>query len=163
MQLPEVDRLRLTSVVDNYLDPLLRDEGPAKRRPRGPVAYERCLCSEHGLAEIVESAEGTKTFSLLFDFAASPLVYLHNLNLLTEDYRIDLKQIGTLVLSHGHWDHFGGCAAFSRRSVMSSATRRSCMPGRMRFCIACASRPAALGRISGRWMRRSLPESAWKS
>lgn len=112
MQLPEVDRLRLTSVVDNYLDPLLRDEGPAKRRPRGPVAYERCLCSEHGLAEIVESAQGTKTFSLLFDFAASPLVYLHNLNLLTEDYRIDLKQIGTLVLSHGHWDHFGGLCGF---------------------------------------------------
>lgn len=108
MRLPEIDQLRLTSVVDNYLDPLLKDEGPAKRRPRQPVSYERCLCSEHGLAEIVESRIGHDTFSLLFDFAASPLVYLHNLELLTQDYQVDLKQIRALVLSHGHWDHFGG-------------------------------------------------------
>jgi len=112
MKLPEIDRLRLTSVVDNYLDPLLHDDGPAKRRKREAIAYERCLCSEHGLAEVVESIRGTESFSLLFDFGATPLVYLHNLALLTRDYSIDLKKIGTLVLSHGHWDHFGGLCGF---------------------------------------------------
>ena len=108
MQLPEIDRLRLTSVVDNFVDPLLKDEGPAKRRPRGKKSWERCLCAEHGLAEVVESSRGSERFSTLFDFGATPLVYLHNLELLTQDYRVDLGAIDALVLSHGHWDHFGG-------------------------------------------------------
>jgi hypothetical protein len=34
MQLPEVDGIRITSVVYNFVDLLLRDEGPARRRPR---------------------------------------------------------------------------------------------------------------------------------
>lgn len=109
MYLPEIDRLTLTSVVDNYLDPLLADEGPARRRsPVQARSYERCLCSEHGLAEHLESRRGDESFSLLFDFSATPAVYLHNLALLTQDHDLDLKKIGTLVLSHGHWDHYGG-------------------------------------------------------
>ncbi len=112
MRLPEIDRVRITSVVDNYLDLLLRDDGPAKRRPRGERSYERCLCSEHGLAELVESRRGGESFPLMFDFGASPLVFLHNLDLLVHDWNVDLSAISTLVLSHGHWDHFGGLLAF---------------------------------------------------
>ncbi len=114
MHLPEVDRIRITSIVDNFVDNLLRDQGPAKRRPRQAKSYERCLCAEHGLAECIESQAGGETFPLLFDFGATPLVYLHNLGLLLDDYRIDLAAIRTLVLSHGHWDHYGGLLAFLR-------------------------------------------------
>lgn len=112
MHLPEIERLRVTSVVDNFVDLLLRDAGPARRRPRQEKAYARCLCAEHGLAELVESERGGEAFPLMFDFGATPLVFLHNLDLLVADYRVDLAQIGTLVLSHGHWDHFGGLLAF---------------------------------------------------
>lgn len=114
MQLPEIDRLCITSIVDNFVDNLLHDTGPAKRRPRQPKSYERCLCAEHGLAEVVESERKGEAFPLLFDFGATPLVYLHNLKLLVEDYGLDLAAIRTLVLSHGHWDHFGGLLAFLR-------------------------------------------------
>jgi hypothetical protein len=58
MQLPEVDGIRITSVVYNFVDLLLRDEGPARRRPRQARAYERWLCAEHGQAELVESRRG---------------------------------------------------------------------------------------------------------
>ena len=118
MLLPEVDRVRITSVVDNFVDLLLRDEGPAHRRPRQDKSYERCMCAEHGLAELVESHRQGVDLPLMFDFGATPLVFLHNLDLLVEDYGVDLGQIKTLVLSHGHWDHFGGLIAFlgSRRS-----------------------------------------------
>lgn len=120
MQLPEVDGIRITSVVDNFVDLLLRDEGPARRRPRQARAYERCLCAEHGLAELVESRRGADTVPLMFDFGASPLVFLHNLDLLVADYGVDLARIGTLVLSHGHWDHFGGLLALlqQRRAAL---------------------------------------------
>ncbi|RPI43821.1 MAG: MBL fold metallo-hydrolase [Betaproteobacteria bacterium] len=112
MELPEVDRIRITSIVDNFVDNLLRDQGPALRRPRQARSYERCLCAEHGLAECVQSERRGETFPLLFDFGATPLVYLHNLKLLLDDYRLDLASIRTLVLSHGHWDHYGGLLAF---------------------------------------------------
>lgn len=114
MTLPQVDRIRITSVVDNFLDLLLRDDGPARRRPRQQKAYERCLCAEHGLAELVESRRGADTLPLMFDFGASPMVFLHNLDLLVRDYAVDLSRIATLVLSHGHWDHFGGLLALLR-------------------------------------------------
>jgi 7,8-dihydropterin-6-yl-methyl-4-(beta-D-ribofuranosyl)aminobenzene 5'-phosphate synthase len=112
MQLPEVDSIRITSVVDNFVDLLLRDEGPARRRPRQEKAFEHCLCAEHGLAELVESRRGGSNVPLMFDFGASPLVFLRNLDLLVQDYDVDLGAISTMVLSHGHWDHFGGLLAF---------------------------------------------------
>jgi 7,8-dihydropterin-6-yl-methyl-4-(beta-D-ribofuranosyl)aminobenzene 5'-phosphate synthase len=107
-----VDRICVTNIVDNFVDVLLENDGPAKRRPRQEKTYERCLCAEHGLAELVESACGTEPVSLLFDFGGTPLVYLHNLQLLMEDYGFDLSQIHALVLSHGHWDHYGGLCSF---------------------------------------------------
>jgi 7,8-dihydropterin-6-yl-methyl-4-(beta-D-ribofuranosyl)aminobenzene 5'-phosphate synthase len=110
--LPEIDQIRITSVVDNFVDLLLRDEGPARRRPSQAKSYERCLCAEHGLAELVESRAGGSVFPLMFDFGATPMVFLHNLDLLVEDYGVDLSEISTMVLSHGHWDHFGGLLAF---------------------------------------------------
>lgn len=114
MQLPEIDRLRITSVVDNFIDLLLRDDGPASRRPRQEKSFERCLCAEHGLAELVESERRGTTLPLMFDFGATPMVFLHNLDMLVRDYDVDLARIGTLVLSHGHWDHFGGLLALLR-------------------------------------------------
>ncbi len=107
-----VDEIKITSIVDNFVDLLLQNEGPAQRRPRQEKAFERCLCAEHGLAEVVQSARETERFALLFDFGATPLVYLNNLQLLIEDYGFDLAQVRTLVLSHGHWDHYGGLSGF---------------------------------------------------
>jgi 7,8-dihydropterin-6-yl-methyl-4-(beta-D-ribofuranosyl)aminobenzene 5'-phosphate synthase len=120
-----VDRITVTSIVDNFVDLLLADVGPAQRRPRQEKAYERCLCAEHGLAELVESARGGEHLAVLFDFGATPLVYLHNLQLLLEDYAFDLSQVHTLLLSHGHWDHYGGLCGFleAKRQELSAVTR----------------------------------------
>lgn len=123
-ELAWVDQISITSIVDNFVDLLLKNEGPAKRRPSQKKAYEGCLCAEHGLAEVIESTSGGEDFSLLFDFGATPLVYLHNLALLVEDYGFDLARVQTLVLSHGHWDHYGGLCSFleTKRSELHAET-----------------------------------------
>lgn len=63
-----------------------------------------CLC-EHGLSFYIE----TKNHKLLADTGASD-AFLAN----AEHLGIDLKQVDTVVLSHGHYDHGGGLAAFAR-------------------------------------------------
>ena len=62
-------------------------------------------CYEHGLSFYVET-EGHK---LLMDTGASDC-FLHN----AERLGIDLRDVDTLILSHGHYDHAGGIMAFSR-------------------------------------------------
>ncbi len=57
---------------------------------------------EHGVAFLVESAEG----QVLFDTGQSGDVFLHNARLLD----IDLMQVEALALSHAHYDHTGGLA-----------------------------------------------------
>lgn len=58
---------------------------------------------EHGLSFYIE----TKNHKLLMDFGSSNLL-LRNSYLLN----IDLKQVDTCILSHGHYDHSGGILPF---------------------------------------------------
>lgn len=63
-----------------------------------------CL-NEHGLSFYIE----TKKHKLLVDSGATDL-FLHNADVLG----VDLTQVDTFVLSHGHYDHAGGLTAFTK-------------------------------------------------
>ena len=63
-----------------------------------------CL-NEHGLSFYIE----TKKHKLLVDSGATDM-FLHNADVLG----VDLTQVDTVVLSHGHYDHAGGLAAFAK-------------------------------------------------
>lgn len=67
---------------------------------------EGCLC-EHGLSVYVE----TERHRLLVDTGASG-AFVQNAATLG----IDLGQVDTVVLSHGHYDHSGGILAFAERN-----------------------------------------------
>lgn len=63
------------------------------------------LCEyEHGLSFYIE----TKKHKLLFDSGATDM-FIRNAELLN----INLKQVDTLILSHGHYDHSGGILPFT--------------------------------------------------
>lgn len=63
--------------------------------------------SEHGLSLYIE----TRKHRLLFDFGQSAL-FLDN----AEKMGVDVGGVDTAVLSHGHYDHGGGIAAFFERN-----------------------------------------------
>ncbi|HEY1326810.1 MAG TPA: MBL fold metallo-hydrolase [Casimicrobiaceae bacterium] len=112
---PEIDGLAVRVVIDSYqlaVAPGRTQEGleiqhfgwgiQKDRPPR------RTLVSEFGLAMHVESRRGTETRSVLMDFGFTPEALINN----TELLGIDPSLLDALVLSHGHYDHFGGLVGF---------------------------------------------------
>ncbi len=67
------------------------------------TTVENGLKSEHGLSFYIE----TTKHKVLFDTGASGL-FIYNARKLN----IDLEQIDTVILSHGHYDHCGGVMDF---------------------------------------------------
>jgi len=114
---PEVDRLSVRVVVDAYqiaVAPNVKKDdvevqrfgwGLSDKTPSGT------LRSEFGLALHVEAGRGDQTRNVLVDFGFTPEALLNNLELL----RIDPARLDALVLSHGHYDHFGGLVGFLGR------------------------------------------------
>jgi len=105
---PEVDRLRVTTVVDNSIDNLRSDEKVARRFTHARARKMPTLRAEHGLAHWVEVTRGAETRTLAFDWGLTGDSYCHNV----VELGLDVSRVDALVLSHGHMDHFGGLAGF---------------------------------------------------
>jgi 7,8-dihydropterin-6-yl-methyl-4-(beta-D-ribofuranosyl)aminobenzene 5'-phosphate synthase len=108
MSLIEVDRISITTVVDNYIDSLRQDEGVARRFSHTVARKMPDLRAEHGLAHHVEIARGRAHARILFDFGLTPDSMNHNLR----ELGIDPGGVDAIALSHGHRDHFGGLLGF---------------------------------------------------
>src|SRR5262249_38236773 len=64
----------------------------------------KTLESEWGLALYIESTRGRESRRYLLDFGFTPEVYANNVRLMN----IDPAGVDALILSHGHFDHYGG-------------------------------------------------------
>jgi 7,8-dihydropterin-6-yl-methyl-4-(beta-D-ribofuranosyl)aminobenzene 5'-phosphate synthase len=116
---PEIDRLAVRVVVDSYQFAVAPSRkvanvdiehfgwGIGSAKPPG-----KTLISEFGLSMHVESQRGTETRNILMDFGFTPDALVNNSNLVG----IDPAELDALVLSHGHYDHFGGLAGFLQQS-----------------------------------------------
>lgn len=105
VRLQETDRVKITSIIDNYTDVLLAHvDKVAKRAPlitgdqpsRAPLA-------EHGLSLLIKVFKSMEHHTILFDAGWSNVGVPYNLRL----FGINLNEIEGIVLSHGHMDHFG--------------------------------------------------------
>lgn len=97
VELPEAEKITITSIEDNYYDSLRPDSKIAKR-------YRGDLYAEHGLACHIETVIDGRSHSLLFDFGRTFHAVSPNIDML----KIEFDKLEALALSHGHRDHFGG-------------------------------------------------------
>lgn len=103
--------VKITVLIDNFYDGLLTPEKNVVQRygfygtgARGEVELPVHLTAEHGFACHIEvNADGQKR-ALLMDFGLSGEGTARNIGAMN----IDLSGVGAAVLSHGHFDHYGG-------------------------------------------------------
>jgi 7,8-dihydropterin-6-yl-methyl-4-(beta-D-ribofuranosyl)aminobenzene 5'-phosphate synthase len=145
--LEPVDEVIVTTLVDNSYDGLMVDMGPAKRMamPRTPHVPARLfeegatvpgMLAEHGFSALVSVRRGDRSHTLLFDTGVSPGGMADNM----ERLALDVADIETVVLSHGHFDHAGGFQGLARLRGRSRlpltlhplvwTRRRVALPGR---------------------------------
>lgn len=108
MSLSEIDRLSVTTVVDNFIDSLRADEKVAKRFTHAQARRMPTLKAEHGLGHWVEVERGGEIRRIAFDFGLTGESYTHNFL----ELGLDAGQVDAIALSHGHMDHYGGLAGF---------------------------------------------------
>jgi 7,8-dihydropterin-6-yl-methyl-4-(beta-D-ribofuranosyl)aminobenzene 5'-phosphate synthase len=111
--LPEVDRLSVGVVTDSYHHLFLPSgkfgEVAVQRFARPPSSdLPRTLQNEWGLSLHLESARGAETRQVLIDFGFTGDTINNNLDLLG----IDVSKLDAMLLTHGHYDHFGGMVGF---------------------------------------------------
>jgi 7,8-dihydropterin-6-yl-methyl-4-(beta-D-ribofuranosyl)aminobenzene 5'-phosphate synthase len=114
IRVPVVDSLSVRIVTDSSYDtPRIRQHKLVKvRRQAFTTAPKiKTLHSEWGLSAMLDSRIGAESRTTMLDFGYTPEALLNNLEFMS----IDVSKVGALVMSHGHFDHFGGLIGFLKQ------------------------------------------------
>jgi 7,8-dihydropterin-6-yl-methyl-4-(beta-D-ribofuranosyl)aminobenzene 5'-phosphate synthase len=112
VHLHPVDSVDVTIVVDNTIDILLASKGAVVRPPLAWNWSEReQLVAEHGYSVLLTFHRKGESRSILYDAGLTPQAATHNLDALG----IQIKDVDSIVLSHGHADHHGGLEGLIRK------------------------------------------------
>ena len=115
----------IREITDNshniFLGALERPGLTVQRTGFPGAAQGKTLESEWGLALHIETTKGSESRRYLLDFGFTAGVYANNLDLL----KIDPAGVDALIVSHGHFDHYGGLVGFleARRAQMRKELR----------------------------------------
>lgn len=161
--LEPVERVSITTIVDNVCDMLAGDSGPAHRRPLARWPWQDAPATlegrvpdgpkaEHGFSALVEvTRAGGAVHRLLFDTGVTPDGMVENMR------RMDIApgDVEVVVCSHGHFDHTTGLDGFARAVGRASlpivihpefwSKRRIALPGRDPWELPTTSRKALEG------------------
>jgi 7,8-dihydropterin-6-yl-methyl-4-(beta-D-ribofuranosyl)aminobenzene 5'-phosphate synthase len=120
LKLREVDGVEITSLIDNSVDFLstiekeeasqVREWVKERKGEKWTKEHFRLPMAEHGFSMLIRVFKGGKSNSVLFDTGSSPDGVVTN----AERMGLNLREIECIILSHGHYDHFGGMLATSK-------------------------------------------------
>ncbi|MGB9684100.1 MAG: MBL fold metallo-hydrolase [Candidatus Bathyarchaeales archaeon] len=118
VMLREVDGLEIICLMDNCVDfssSIDRREVQSVRSWVAKRMGERWVrehfslpIAEHGLSMFINVSYNGKSYTVLFDAGVSREGAVSN----AKGMGIDLKQVEAIILSHGHYDHWGGLIRF---------------------------------------------------
>jgi 7,8-dihydropterin-6-yl-methyl-4-(beta-D-ribofuranosyl)aminobenzene 5'-phosphate synthase len=111
LNLQEVDKLEVTVLIDNYTDVLMMQSTDMVKRPM--IRPPNFLLAEHGLSCLLKVYRGTEEHLVLMDAGVSSTCFFHNARVLNTD----LSKVEAVVLSHGHFDHFGALVEFLNKAA----------------------------------------------
>ena len=111
LNLREADKLEITVLVDNYTDVLLLQNTDVVKRPR--IQIPNVPFAEHGLSCLLKVSSGLEEHVVLMDAGVSTTCLFRNADVL----KVDLSKVESVVLSHGHFDHFGALVEFLNRAT----------------------------------------------
>lgn len=111
IEVPTIDKLTIRVLVDSSFDQFLRPKqaNGVSLVPLGRSAdFRKSLHNEWGLSLWLESQAAGAQRTLMLDYGYTPEVLLNNMELVG----VDPSKLDGLIVSHGHYDHFGGLLGF---------------------------------------------------
>jgi 7,8-dihydropterin-6-yl-methyl-4-(beta-D-ribofuranosyl)aminobenzene 5'-phosphate synthase len=124
IEAPVVDRLAIRVLIDSSHDIFLRPgqvNGVSLQPAPRPKDYRQILHNQWGLSLFMQSQRAGDQRSVMLDFGYSPEALLNNIDITG----VDPTKTDALVVSHGHYDHFGGLIGYldKYRSVLPADVR----------------------------------------
>jgi len=114
LKLREAEGVEIISLMDNSVDFLstiereevqnVREWIKERKDEKWVKKHFRLPLAEHGFSMFVRVFNGEESHSVLFDTGSSPDGVVTN----AERMGLNMGEIECIVLSHGHYDHFGG-------------------------------------------------------
>src|SRR5258708_3418768 len=110
IDVPTIDKLSVRVLVDSASDIFFRPQevSGVKTEPGRSADSRRPLHSEWGLSLLLEPQRGDEKRTFLLDYGWTSEAINGNMELL----KVDPSKIDTLIMSHGHVDHWGGLLGF---------------------------------------------------
>ena len=112
LNVPTVDSLTIRVITDSSYDTPRPGSSKWVKVKRTPFIstqdFRKALHNEWGLSLALESRIGADTRNLLLDFGYTPNALMNNMEIMG----IDGAKMQGMIVSHGHYDHFGGLVGF---------------------------------------------------
>lgn len=111
MEVPQVDKLSIRVLIDSSFDLFFKEttvNGVTVKRPPRQADFRKTLHNEWGLSLWLESQRASESRTMMLDYGYSKSALYNNMELLG----VDPRKLDALIVSHGHYDHFGGLIGF---------------------------------------------------
>jgi 7,8-dihydropterin-6-yl-methyl-4-(beta-D-ribofuranosyl)aminobenzene 5'-phosphate synthase len=116
LAVPTVDGLVVRVITDSSYDTPRPGQNKWVKVKRSGIFssqdYRKALHNEWGLAMALESRIGGDTRNLMLDYGYTPEALLNNMEVMG----FDGTRAQGLILSHGHYDHFGGLVGYLKKN-----------------------------------------------